>query len=255
MEKAADDIFWNAKVEDLIKGYVEHDESYECIFCGKEFTKGRIYNIDDAFYDSEKTVQLHIEKQHGSSLEYILGMNSTFTGISDVQRELLKMMAYGLSDKEISEKLNIAKSTIRNHRFKLREKEKQARLLLAIMEMIFGKEKRKINMLEDTSLCDAHKTATTIDDRYNITDKERETVLKNYMNSDGTIKSYPSKEKKKIIILGEIIKKFSRDKKYSEKEVNEIIQKFHDDYATIRRALVEYGFIERSDDCRNYWIK
>lgn len=75
------------------------------------------------------------------------------------------------------------------------------------------------------------------------------------MNSDGTIKSYPAKEKKKIIILAEIIKKFSKDKKYSEKEVNEIIKTFHDDYATIRRALVEYGFIHRSDDCISYWIK
>lgn len=75
------------------------------------------------------------------------------------------------------------------------------------------------------------------------------------MNSDGTIKSYPAKEKKKIIILAEIIKKFSKDKKYSEKEVNEIIKTFHDDYATIRRALVEYGFIDRSDDCKSYWIK
>ncbi len=254
-EKKADDLFWSAKVEELIKGYVEKDESYECIFCGKRFDKGRIYQIDDKFFDSERTAEIHIEKKHGSSLEYILGMNSSFTGLSDVQSELLKMMAYGLSDKEIADKLDIAKSTIRNHRFKLREKEKQARLLLAIMEMIFGKEKRKINMLEDTSLCDAHKTATTIDDRYNITDKERETVLKNYMNEDGSIKSYPAKEKKKIIILSEIIKKFSRDKKYSEKEVNEIIKKVYDDYATIRRALVEYGFICRSDDCISYWIK
>ncbi|HCW54537.1 MAG TPA: transcriptional regulator [Clostridium sp.] len=255
LDKDSNELFWNAKVEELINGYVEKDESYECIFCGEEFTKGRIYEINSIFFEAQKTAKIHIEKKHGSSLEYILGMNNSFTGISDVQRELLKMMAYGLSDKEIAGKLNIAKSTIRNHRFKLREKEKQARLLLAIMEMIFGKEKRKINMLEDTSLCDAHKTATTIDDRYNITTKERETVLKNYMNSDGSIKSYPAKEKKKIIILSEIIKKFSRDKQYNEKEVNEIIKLVYEDYATIRRALVEYGFIYRSDDCTNYWIK
>ena len=88
-------------------------------------------------FDSEKAAKIHIEKKHGSSLEYILKMNSSFTGISEAQRELLKMMACGLSDKEIADKLEIAKSTIRNHRFKLREKEKQARLLLAIMEMIF----------------------------------------------------------------------------------------------------------------------
>lgn len=143
MEKKNDDIFWNAKVTELIKGYVENDEIYECIFCGERFTKGQIYKIDDLFFDSKKTAEMHIEKKHGSSLEYILGMNSSFTGLSEIQTELLKMMASGLTDKEISEKLDIAKSTIRNHRFKLREKEKQAKLLLAIMEMVFEKQRKK----------------------------------------------------------------------------------------------------------------
>lgn len=88
------------------------------------------------FYDARKATELHIEESHGSTLEYLLGMNSNFTVVSQVQQEVLVLMASGLSDKEIAVKLGVAQSTIRNHRYKLREKEKQARLFLAMMELI-----------------------------------------------------------------------------------------------------------------------
>jgi hypothetical protein len=249
------EIFWDATIEDVKKGFIESDEHYKCIICEEEFIKGRIYEIDSILYDSRKATELHIEKSHGSTLEYLLGMNNAFTGISEVQRDVLVLIASGLTDKEIALKLGVAQSTIRSHRYKLREKEKQARLFLAMMELISSDTRKKVNILDKEALCDAHKTATTIDDRYNTTDKERENAIKNYMDENGAIKTYPAKEKNKIIVLSEIVKNFSKGKKYSEKEINRILKRVYDDYATIRRALIEYGFIERSNDCSTYWIK
>lgn len=249
------ELFWDVTIEEVKKGFVEYDESYKCIICEEEFTKGRIYEIDSMLYDSKKATERHIEKSHGSSLEYLLGLNNSFTGISEIQRELLVLIASGVSDKEIALKQGVAQSTIRNHRYKLREKEKQARLFLAIMELISSDTKKKVNILDNGILCDAHKTATTIDDRYNVTDKERESTIKNYMNENGLIKIYPAKEKKKIVVLSEVSKNFSKGTKYSEKEVNRILKRVYEDYATIRRALIEYGFIERSKDCSSYWVK
>ncbi|MTK12320.1 MAG: DUF2087 domain-containing protein [Clostridiaceae bacterium] len=249
------EVFWDATIEDVKKGFIESDEHYKCIICEEEFTKGRIYKIDSNLYDSRKAAELHIEKSHGSTLEYLLGMNIAFTGISEVQRDVLVLIASGLTDKEIALKLGVAQSTIRSHRYKLREKEKQARLFLAMMELISSDTRKKVNILDKEALCDAHKTATTIDDRYNTTDKERENTIKNYMDENGAIKTYPAKEKNKIIVLSEIVKNFSKGKKYSEKEINRILKRVYNDYATIRRALIEYGFIERSNDCSTYWIK
>ncbi len=249
------EIFWDATIEDVKKGFIESDENYKCIICEEEFIKGRIYEIDSNLYDSRKATELHIEKSHGSTLEYLLGMNIAFTGISEVQRDVLVLIASGLTDKEIALKLGVAQSTIRSHRYKLREKEKQARLFLAMMELISSDTRKKVNILDKEALCDAHKTATTIDDRYNTTDKERENAIKNYMDENGAIKTYPAKEKNKIIVLSEIVKNFSKGKKYSEKEINRILKRVYDDYATIRRSLIEYGFIERSNDCSTYWIK
>lgn len=247
--------FWNASIDEIKNGYIEDNNKVRCLICGEDFIKGKIYSINDEFYDSKKSVEIHIEKNHKSMLNYLLNMNSNFTGISDVQKELITMFSKKLSDKEISEKLGIATSTIRNHRYKLREKEKQARIFLAIMELLTENIQKKINIMDKDVICDPHKSATTLDDRFNTTDKEKKRVLENYINKDGSLKTYPSKEKKKIIVLEEIMKSFNIGEKYSEQEVNKILERIYKDYATIRRALIEYGFIDRNKNCSEYWVK
>ncbi len=249
------ELFWKASIEEVKRGFIEEDEAYKCIICEEGFEKGRIYQLEDKFFDAKKAVELHIKEKHGSTLAYLLGMNNAFTGVSPAQLELLKLMAAGLSDKEIAAKLQVTPSTIRNHRYKLREKEKQARLFLAMMELIANDTKKDVSILEQGTLCNAHKTAITLDDRYNITDKERATTIKTYMDEHGAIKTYPAKEKKKIIVLSEVIKNFVKGRQYTEKELNRILERIYEDFATIRRALIEYGFIERSNDCTTYWVK
>ena len=188
-------------------------------------------------------------------LDYLLNMNSSFTGISEVQKSVLECLAMGLSDKEIAVKLGVANSTIRNHRYKLREKEKQAKLFLAMMDLLSQDTNKNINTLDNVSICDPHKTATTLDDRFNITDEEKSKVIASYMDENKGLKSYPAKEKKKIIILEEISKNFKYGVKYSEKEINRILKRIYEDYVTLRRALIDYGFLDRSNDCSEYWVK
>ena len=255
MDMKSKELFWSAAVDEIEKGYIEDEQEYRCIVCEEAFQKGRIYDLDGKLYDARKAAELHITERHGSMLEYLLGMNSAFTGLSDIQRELLTLIAQGLSDKEVAVQLGVAQSTIRNHRYKLREKEKQARLFLAMMNLLSKNTNKKISRMEKEEICDAHKTATTLDDRYNITDVERANVIKAHMDEAGALTIYPAKEKKKIIVLQEIIKNFSKGKTYSEKEVNRMLKRIYEDYATIRRALVEYGFIERTNDGKSYWVK
>ncbi len=255
MDMKSNELFWSATIDEVKKGYIEVEEEYKCIICEETFQKGRIYEVKSELYDARKAADIHIEEAHRSMLEYLLGMNSDFTGVSDVQRELITLISQGLSDKEVAVKLGVAASTVRNHRFKLREKEKQAKLFLAMMDLLSKNTNKKINKLEKEVICDAHKTATTLDDRYNTTDKEKNDVLKNYMDENKALKSYPAKEKKKIIVLAEIAKNFSKGKTYSEKEINRALKRIYEDYATIRRALIEYGFLERTNDCSSYWVK
>lgn len=94
-----------------------------------------------------------------------------------------------------------------------------------------------------------------LDDRFNITESEREKTLKSFIDEDGKIKQFPAKEKKKVILLEEIINKFVIGKEYSESEVNFILMDMYEDFATIRRALVDYKFLDRSLDCKVYKVR
>jgi hypothetical protein len=255
MDIKSNELFWSAGIDEVKKGYIETENDYRCIICEEAYEKGRIFEVNSKLYDARKAAELHIQEKHGSMLEYLLRMNSNFTGVSEVQRELITLIAQGLTDKEIAAELGVAQSTIRNHRFKLREKEKQAKLFLAMMDLLSKNTNKKINKLDKGIICDPHKTATTIDDRFNITDEEKLNVINTYMDENKALKSYPAKEKKKIIVLEEISKNFTNGKTYSEKEINRIIERVYEDYATIRRALIEYGFIERAKDCSSYWLK
>jgi len=96
-----------------------------------------------------------------------------------------------------------------------------------------------------------------LNERFTITDVEREKVLGNYFKQglQGPLDVFPSKEKRKYIIAQEIIKQFEVDKIYIEKEINDIIAKIYPDFATVRRFLIDYRFMTRSDDGKQYRIE
>ena len=66
---------------------------------------------------------------------------------------------------------------------------------------------------------------------------------------------WPKKPSEKEIVIQFLSNKFEYDRKYSEKEVNKIINKFHifNDIALLRRELVSRKFLSRKDDCSKYW--
>ncbi|EOD00403.1 DUF2087 domain-containing protein [Caldisalinibacter kiritimatiensis] len=253
--KNIDELFWNATVEEIKRGYIYDNsaEEYICLICGEKFIKGIIYPYNNYFCDAEKAVKNHIKEKHGSTFNYLINMNKKYTGLTDTQKEILKYFYEGLSDKEIVKAQGGgSSSTVRSHRFKLKEKEKQAKVFLAIMGLLNSSKKERNQKGQE--FINIHKGATMVDERYAITEKEREKILKNYFKN-GKLSNLPRKEKRKIIVFQYIIKQFDSNKKYTEKEVNHILKKIYDDYVTIRRYLIEYGFMERSDDCSQYWVK
>ncbi|MBM7614474.1 DUF2087 domain-containing protein [Alkaliphilus hydrothermalis] len=257
--KDLNEIFWNASVEELKQGFIyeESREEYICLICGKSFEKGIIYRENEMLMEASRAVKNHIQQEHDSVFDYLVNMNKVFTGLTEIQKELLKYFYQGLSDKEITGLMGGGStSTIRNHRFKLKEKEKQAKIFSAIMGLLEEKDHSKEE--SPKKLVDIHKGAMMVDERYAVSGEEMEKVIKTYFTSkDGIerLKEFPAKEKRKIIVLKYMIKKFDATKKYSEKEVNQVLKSFYEDYVTLRRYLIQYGFMERSKDCSQYWLK
>ncbi|MEK7431894.1 MAG: DUF2087 domain-containing protein [Cyanobacteriota bacterium] len=248
------ELFWKSSLEEIKKGYVFDDEKkiITCLICGKTFEKGIIYSHKEILYEAEKYIHIHINETHGSVFDFLLEMDKKYTGLTDIQKNLLDNFYNRLSDQEILKISNAGSlSTIRNHRFNLREKEKQAKVFLAIMEILNEKVDTNSNLVE------IHRTATMVDERYVITEDENKEIIKKYFKDsfDSEISKFPKKEKQKIVVLRHIMKNFSTDISYTEKEVNEILKRNHSDYVTLRRYLIEYGFMERKLDGSEYKVK
>jgi hypothetical protein len=76
-------------------------------------------------------------------------------------------------------------------------------------------------------------------------------VLKNFLTEDGRLRTIPSKQSKLVVVLDRLSQEFEPGRTYAEAEVNAILQRFHPDFAALRRYLVDHAFLTREDNV--YW--
>ena len=82
-------------------------------------------------------------------------------------------------------------------------------------------------------------------------EKYRKEVISRFFRY-GRLTQLPTQQKKREIVLCEIAKAFDPNRRYSEKEVNEIIHRFHEDHCTIRREMIGLGIMAREKEI--YWL-
>lgn len=63
--------------------------------------------------------------------------------------------------------------------------------------------------------------------------------------------SIPVPRAKRRVVLERIVQEFEPGVRYQERTVNRIIETFHDDYASLRRYMVDEGLLTRADGV--YW--
>ncbi len=81
-------------------------------------------------------------------------------------------------------------------------------------------------------------------------DAYKKKVLRAFMH-DGVLSAIPAQRKKQQIILEEIVKAFEYERRYTEKEVNHILVDVNEDVAALRRGMIDFGLMERSQGL--YW--
>lgn len=89
---------------------------------------------------------------------------------------------------------------------------------------------------------------------------EKQKVIENFITKEGKLKNIPAQRKKKLFIFEHIASGLKMGKKYPEKELNEYMKKFHEDYATIRREFIVNHFMYRENSVyelnpREMWAK
>ncbi|WP_423798542.1 metalloregulator ArsR/SmtB family transcription factor [Neobacillus sp. SAB-20_R2A] len=81
-----------------------------------------------------------------------------------------------------------------------------------------------------------------------VTAEDREAIIKNFFSKEGKLKTYPAQRKKKLVVLEHMVKGLELGKVYQEKEINEYLKQYHEDYATLRRELIMCQFMYRENN-------
>jgi DNA-binding transcriptional ArsR family regulator len=76
-------------------------------------------------------------------------------------------------------------------------------------------------------------------------------VLKDFVSAAGTLRTIPAQRKKRSVILRHIVQELTPARHYSEKQLNNILKRFHADTATMRREMIAEKLIVRQNG--EYW--
>jgi biotin operon repressor len=76
-------------------------------------------------------------------------------------------------------------------------------------------------------------------------------VLKDFFNSDGSLRQLPMQRKKFLVVLKHIVKDIEPGREYTEKQINALLKSRHPDTASLRRGMVDFRLMERKSGV--YW--
>lgn len=76
-------------------------------------------------------------------------------------------------------------------------------------------------------------------------------VLKDFFAADGRLTAIPAQNKKRHVVLRYLAQAFEHGMNYPEKQVNEILRRYHPDTASLRRYLVDERILARENGI--YW--
>jgi hypothetical protein len=82
------------------------------------------------------------------------------------------------------------------------------------------------------------------------TPEEAAKVLRRFFRG-GRLVSIPTQKSKQLVVLDRLAQEFDIGRRYKEREVNAVLRRYHDDFAALRRYLVDEAFLDR--EAGEYW--
>jgi hypothetical protein len=89
-----------------------------------------------------------------------------------------------------------------------------------------------------------------VSDEFGVSDPAVQKVLRTYL-SDGRLRLMPRAGAKRRIVLDYLATQFEPGVRYSEAQVNAVLRVYHDDFAALRRYLIDEGLLSRENGL--YW--
>ncbi len=145
-----------------------------------------------------------------------------------------------MTGKELAIRLDLTAPTISHHMRKLTE----AGIVTATSEAQRQWYRLNTDLLLESRRVPLTGSSTAPVEARNEDDAFRAKVIRDFFTGD-RLEKIPAQRKRRVIVLQHILTRFDPDRTYSEREVNHILRPIHEDVATLRRELVDYGFMER----------
>jgi len=164
-----------------------------------------------------------------------------FKALSDVERlkitGLIALEAH--TAQEIAEKINLKLSRVVNHLELLKYSG-----LITQQNTRYCLDDKAVEALARQVLAGSRPTVKL--DELDGPEYDKK-VLSAYLLPDGKIKSLPAQQKKLNVILRYILPVFEPGVVYPEKSVNELLRRYYEDTASLRRYLVDEGMLTRQN--------
>lgn len=143
--------------------------------------------------------------------------------------------------RELSERLGLTPPTISHHVRKLEEvklvrAEQDAQRQWLHLNTDALRVTQQVPMASEESEHDSG--AQTEESRF------RAKILRDFFDGE-RLKQIPAQRKKRVVVLQHLVERFAPTTIYSERDVNDALRVAHDDVATLRRELVDYGYLHR----------
>ncbi|WP_036647857.1 DUF2087 domain-containing protein [Paenibacillus pini] len=174
-------------------------------------------------------------------------------------RILLLLSEGEMNGQALAEKLNLSQPTVTHHAAKLREaalitERRDKNVVYFAQNPYFIKQHAEASLQFITKMGEDVMTAEPVNETL------KTSVLRNFFAKDGRLRQIPAQYKKKLIALQHMVEELEPGRQYTERDLNEFIKQYHEDFATIRREFIMHHFMYRENDIyelnpREQWTK
>jgi hypothetical protein len=138
-----------------------------------------------------------------------------------------------LAGHELADRLDLTPPTISHH---------MRRLVAAHLVDVVPDAQSRIYSLRTDAIREI--STSVLNQRAAPQSEEENAVLRAFFDGP-RLRQIPASRKKRVVVLRRLLERFAPGRDYTEAEVNEMLREAHDDVATLRRELVDYGFMAR----------
>jgi hypothetical protein len=138
-----------------------------------------------------------------------------------------------LAGHELADRLDLTPPTISHH---------MRRLVAARLVDVVPDAQSRIYSLRTDAI---REISTSVLNQQAAPEREEENAVLRAFFDGPRLRQIPASRKKRVVVLRRLLERFAPGRDYTEAEVNEMLREAHDDVATLRRELVDYGFMAR----------